>query len=108
VAGGDVGDPAGLATRVGDRRADVPRLEERELLAVLLDERREAPEEARPVGGRDGAPGRGGGTRGGDGGVRLLDAGRLQLGDGLLGGGIDDGEGHARFSSSRDTREPRL
>src|SRR5919197_5841153 len=80
----DVRDHGDLGAGVGDRLADVPRLEARELLAVLLDERREPAEEACAVGGRDGTPGGEGGARGGDRGVRLLDAGRLELGDGLL------------------------
>ena len=40
----DVGDHPHLAARPGDRLADVPRLDPRELLAVLLDERREPPQ----------------------------------------------------------------
>ena len=61
---------------------------------LLLDQRREAPQEARAVGRRDGAPGREGRLRAGDGGVGLLDARLLELRDRLLGGGIEDGERH--------------
>ena len=95
----DLRDHADLAARALDRLADVARLEARELLAVLLDERREPPQQPGPVGGRDGAPGRERLLRAGDGRVRLLDAGRLDLGDRLLGRGIDDG-GHLRAAST--------
>ena len=39
----DLGDHADLAARAGDRLADVLRLDSRELLGVLLDERCESP-----------------------------------------------------------------
>jgi hypothetical protein len=52
---------------------------------MLLDERREPPQKARPVGRRDGAPRGERLARAGDGGVRLLDAGELELRDRLLG-----------------------
>ena len=45
----DVGDHADLAARAADRLADVVRLDPRELLVVLLDERREPPEQPRSI-----------------------------------------------------------
>ena len=95
----DLRDHADLAARALDRLADVARLEPCELLAVLLDERREPPQKSRPVGGRDGTPGRERLLRAGDGRVRLLDAGRLDLGDRLLRRRVDDG-GHLRAAST--------
>ena len=92
----DLRDHADLAARAGDRLADVARLDPRELLGVLLDERREPAQQPRAVGRRDRPPGRERRLRAGDGGVGLLDAGLLELGDRLLGRGVEDGE-HARY-----------
>ena len=61
---------------------------------VLLDERGKPAEQAAAVGGSDGAPGRVGGLGTGDGCVCLFDAGPLELCDRLLGGRIEDSEGH--------------
>ena len=82
-----------------DRLADVARLEARELLAVLLDERREPPQHPAAVGGRDGAPGGERLLRARDGCVRLLDAGGLDLGDRLLGRRVEDRR-HLRAAST--------
>ena len=73
----DVRDHADLAARARDRLADVLRLDPGELLAVLLDERRETPQQARPVVRRHGPPGRERRLRPGDRRVRLVDAGLL-------------------------------
>ena len=86
----DVGDHADLAAGVGDRLADVPCLEQRKLVGVLLDERCQPTEEPSPVGRRDCAPGGEGGSSARDGRVGLGDAGGLELGDGLLGRGVHD------------------
>ena len=72
----DVGDHPDLAARAGDRLADVRRLDPRELLGVLLDERREPPQQPPPVGGRDGPPGRVSGASPRNRRVSLLDPGR--------------------------------
>jgi hypothetical protein len=87
----DLRDHADLAARAADRLADVARLDARELLVVLLDERREAPQQAGAIGRRDGAPG--GICRPGprDRTVGLLDAGRVELGQRLLGRRVQDG-----------------
>ena len=87
-------DHADLAARPRDRLADVLRLDPRELLGVLLDERREPAQESRTVGRRDGAPGRIRRLRSRDRRVRLLHAGLLELGDRLLGGRVEDGQRH--------------
>ena len=88
----DLRDHPDLGPRAGDRLADVARLDPRELLAVLLDERGEPAQQPRPVGRRNGSPGRERGLRAGDGGVGLLDPRLLELGDRLLGGGVEDGQ----------------
>ena len=64
-------------------------------LVLLLDERGKAAEQPGAVCRGDGTPRREGGSRSGDGGVGLVDPGLLELRDRLLGGGIDDREGHA-------------
>jgi hypothetical protein len=92
-----LGDHPDLAACPADRLADVPRLDPRELLVVLLDEGREAAEERRAIGRRDGAPGREGGFRTRDGSVRLGDPRELELGERLLGRGVQDRTD--RFSS---------
>jgi ParB family chromosome partitioning protein len=89
-----------LAAGARDRLADVPRLDARELLGVLLDERRQAAQEARAVGRRDRAPGREGRMRAGNGRVRLLYPGLLELGERFLGGGVQDGQ-HAVILDER-------
>ncbi len=67
---------------------------QRELLGVLLDERGEPPQEPRAVRRGHGTPGREGPLRSLDGGVCLLHARLIELGDRLLGRGIEDGERH--------------
>ena len=97
----DLRHHADLAAGTRDRLAGVRRLEPRERLVLLLDERREAAEQAGAVGRSDGAPRREGGLRPGDGGVGLLDPGLLELGDRLLGGGIEDGQRHGVIQHDR-------
>ena len=70
----DLRDHPDLAARAGDRLADVARLDPRQLLVVLLDERRQPAQQPRAIGRRDGAPGRERGLRARDRGVGLLDA----------------------------------
>jgi hypothetical protein len=94
----DLRDHADLAARSGYRLADVARLDARQLLVVLFDERREPAEQPCAVGGSDGPPGGERGLRARDCGVGLLGGGRLDLGDGLLGRRIDD-RGQRSFSS---------
>src|SRR5207344_309511 len=74
-------DHADLGPGPRDRLADVPRLDSRKLLAVLLYERREPAEESRSIGGRDVAPGGKGPLRPRDGGIRIVHPGLLELGD---------------------------
>ena len=57
----------------------------------------EPPEQERPVRGRDRPPGRERRLRACDGGVRLLHARLLELGERLLGRGIDHGERHRPY-----------
>ncbi len=97
----DVGDHADLAARAGDRLADVLRLDPRELLAVLLDERREPPQQPPAVGGRNGAPGGERRPRASDRRVGLLDPGLVERRNRLLGRGVDDGDRHAVDSTTR-------
>ena len=89
-----VGDHLHLAARAGDRLADVVGLDPRKLLGVLLDDRRETPKQARAIARRDGAPPGKRGRRARDGGVRLLDARRLQLRDHVLGRRIENRQSH--------------
>src|SRR5581483_11943399 len=51
----DLRHHADLAARACDRLADVARLDARELLVVLLGERRQSAEEARTIGRSDGS-----------------------------------------------------
>ena len=98
------GDHLDLAAGVGDRLADVARLGQGQLFAVLGDVGGEAVEERRPVGRRDRAPGRECLLRPRHRSVGLLDPGPRQLGDLLLGRGIDDAEGlagHQWWTSDR-------
>ena len=88
----DLRDHPHLAAGARDRLADVARLDRGQLLRMLLDERGDTPEEARPVRRRDGPPGRERRLRTGDRGVGLLHPGLLELGDRLLGGGVPHGE----------------
>ena len=81
-----------LAPRARDRLADVARLDPRELLAVLLDERREPAQQPPSIGRRNRSPGRERGLRAGDGGIGLLDPRLLELGDRLLGRRVEDGQ----------------
>jgi hypothetical protein len=88
---------ADLAARAGDRLARVARLDARELLVVLLDERREPAQEARPVGRGDRAPRRERGLRARDSGIGVLGGVRLDLGDRLLRRRVED-RGQCRSS----------
>ena len=72
-----VDDHAHLAERVADRLAGVARLEDGELVDVLGQRVGQPVQQHRAVGRADGAPGRERGLRGGDGGVGLLEAGRV-------------------------------
>ena len=91
----DVGDHADLAARAGDRLADVLRLDQRELLVVLLDERREPPKQPPAISGRDRAPSRKRRACARNGRVGLVDAGLLERRDRLLGRRVQNGEAHA-------------
>ncbi len=87
---------ADLAARARDRLADVLRLDLRELLGVLLDERREPSEQASTVDRRDSTPA---GKRllcGRDGGVGLLAPRLLELGDWPFRGRVENAEAHRR------------
>ncbi len=95
-----LGDHADLTARPRDRLAHVARFDARELLGVLFDERREPPEQARAITWRNVAPWRKGTLRASDCLVSLLDAGLLQLGDRLLGGGVDNRERHGLDSNT--------
>jgi hypothetical protein len=86
----DLRDHGDLAARAADRLADVARLDARELLVVLLDQRCEPPEQPGAVGGSDGPPRGERGPRARDGRVGLLGGGSLDLGDRLLGRGVED------------------
>ena len=90
----DLRDHADLGARAGDRLADVLRLDPRELLGVLLDERCEPAQQARAIGGSNGAPFLVGRLGASDRRVCLLDPGRLELGDRLLGGGVGHDQSH--------------
>jgi hypothetical protein len=94
----DLRDHADLAARAADRLADVARLDARELLVVLLDQRREPAEQSGAVAGGDGAPRGKRGLRARDGRVGLLGGGGLDLGDRLLGRRVDD-DGQRPLSS---------
>jgi hypothetical protein len=59
---------------------------------VLLDQRSEATQQPGSLGGCDRAPGGEGRACALDCVVSLVDAGRLELGDLLLGRGVDDGQ----------------
>ena len=73
-------------------------------LVLLLDERGKAAKQPGPVCRGDGTPRREGGSRSGDGGVGFVDPGLLELRDRLLGGGIDDREGHGVIQHDPGTR----
>jgi hypothetical protein len=90
----DVGHHRHLGPRAGDRLADVPGLDLRKLLGVLLDEPGQPPQQPRAVGHTDGTPARerGAGTRHGL--VGRVGVGGLELRDRLLGRGVDDRERH--------------
>ena len=90
----DLRDHADLGAGAGDRLADVLRLDPRKLLRVLLDERREPPEEPRPVGGSDGAPFLERRLGASDRRVGLLDPSRLELGDRLLSRRVGHDQSH--------------
>jgi hypothetical protein len=84
-------DHRDLAARTADRLANVARLDPRQLLVVLFDERREAAQQRGAVGGRNGAPRRERCLRARDRSVGLVDARRLQLRERLLGRRVEDG-----------------
>ena len=86
----DLGDHSDLGARAADRLADVLRLDARQIVRVVLDERREAADQARAVCGSDGPPRGERRLRAGNRRVGLLDAGVGELGDCLLGRGVDD------------------
>jgi hypothetical protein len=65
---------------------------------MLLHERGQAAKEPRAVGRSDGAPGRKGCSRMGYGLIGFFDARLLELGDRLLGGGIENRERHRPLS----------
>ena len=90
----DVGDHGDLGAGAGDRLADVLGLDARELLAVLLDQRSKTAEQARAVGGRNGAPGGKRRESASNGGVGLVNPGGGKSRDRLLGRGVDDANGH--------------
>jgi hypothetical protein len=86
----DVGNHPDLAARVAERLAHVARLDQRQLVRMLLDQRGESAEQARPIARRDGAPGGKRGLRCGDGAVGVLLGRGGKLGDPLLGRRIED------------------
>ena len=90
----DLRDHADLGARAGDRLADVLRFDPRELLGVLLDERGEPAQEGGAIGGSHGTPVLEGLLRPSNRRVGLVDAGGLELGDRLLGGGVGDDQSH--------------
>ena len=94
----DLRDHADLAARAGDRLADVARLDPRQLLRVLLDELGQAPQQPAAIGGRDRTPGWERRLRPCDGRIGLLHPRPLELGERLLGRGIEDGQ-HRRYST---------
>ena len=79
-----------LRTCTGDRLTDVARLDPRQLLAVFLDERREPAQQSGPIGRCNRLPRRESGFRRGNRAVGLVDAGLFELGDRLLGGGVQN------------------
>jgi hypothetical protein len=85
-----------LSARARDRLAHVLGLDARQLVGVLLDERREPSQEPCPIGRRHRAPGREGRLGIRDRLVRLLDPRLLELGDRHFRRRVDDGQGHAK------------
>jgi hypothetical protein len=83
-------DHRNFAARSADRLADVARLDTRELLVMLFDERREAAQKRGAIGRCDGTPRRERRLRACDRCVGLLDAGGLELRERLLGRRIQD------------------
>jgi hypothetical protein len=81
---------ADLPAGGGDRLARVARLEDRQLLVVVLHDGDEALQEPRAVARGDRAPRREGGLGPRDGGVDLLGAGARDGVQNLLGGGLQD------------------
>ena len=91
----DEARPDDLAARRRDRLADVRRLELGQLLAVLLDERRELREGPAALAGGPGRPALAVVERllgGGDGPIDVLAATERRLGDDLAGRRVDDVE----------------
>ena len=86
----DLRDHADLAARAGDRLACVARLDARQLLVVLFDERCQSPQQPGAIAGRDRAPRGECSLRARNRLVGLLGAVRLDLGDRLLGRRVDD------------------
>ena len=93
----DVGHHPDLGAGAADGLADVLGLDAGELFGVLLDERGDASKQPCPVGRGDRPPGREGGLRPCDGGVRLIGRRSVDLADDLLGRRIENG-GHERSS----------
>ena len=107
----DLRDHADLAACARDRLAHVLRLDQGELLGVLLDEGREPAQQPRPVGRRHRRQ-PGSRARTGDGGVGLLHPGLIELGDRLLGGRVEHRKRHGADSNTigrsvRDAVPPR-
>ena len=92
----DLGHHPHLAAQVRDGFADVPGLEQREFLGVLLNEPSEAAQQTGAVGGRHRAPPWKRGLRRRDRAVRFLDTRRLQLGERLLRRRVQQAECHPR------------
>ena len=85
-----VADVAGLPAGVADGVAGAAHLQLRQLVDVGVDDGGEAAQQPGPVRGRDRTPGRPRGDGPGDGRVHLRDVERLDLGDDLLGRGVED------------------
>jgi hypothetical protein len=85
-----VADVAGLPAGVADRVAGTPDLQLRQLVDVGVDDRGEAAQQPGPVRGRDRTPAGPCGDGPGDGLVHLRGVERLDLGDDLLGRGVED------------------
>ena len=103
----DIGDHAHLPARVGEWLAGVGGLQPRQLLAVLLHERRDAAQQASTIGGLHGAP-RGKGSFGG--GYCSISFGRarsIQVRYRLLGRRVDYVDGRGSRGHPRSNRRCR-
>ena len=92
-----------LPPRVAPRVAGVAHLELGELLDVRVDDGGEPAQQCRPLARGDGTPGGERLVGGGDRGVGVLEGGHRDVGDRLLGGGVEQGEdvGHGCSLSRR-------